>query len=140
MFIFFYKPNFCADCGEKLFDKNHFWTQKLLLKTYFCKNCFIRLKLFLVKQFIIHLTLSAVLILSTNTYINSLKRPTANSKDSSLPTKLINNTINSPIVNKPNTLLKNDEVYLCGARTLKGKKCQRRVKTLGHCWQHQTQK
>lgn len=136
MFNFFYKPNFCPDCGEKLFDKNYFWTQKLLLKTYLCKNCFIRLKTLLVKQIIIYLILSVSLILLTNAYINPTKKPITISKDTNLPTKLIN----SPIVNKPNILLKNDEVYLCGAKTLKGKKCKRKVKILGYCWQHQTQK
>lgn len=136
MFTFFYRPNFCPDCGAKISPKNFGWQEKILL-TCFCSNCFKRLRFVLVKKHFISLISLCLLFLLSNKYFHS--------STSSSPTNLATNSLNKEtlIIPSPkpnpysttNAFIKTEN-FICGAKTRKGKKCQRKVKVLGYCWQH----
>ena len=125
-----YKPNFCSDCGVKLSKDNWRWKQKFLPSCYFCINCARRLEPLIRKKYI-SLGLSFIfLAFLLKSYIFNTTVPTI-IEPKAIPAPILS-TVNSSInINKPSK----DEV-VCGAKTLKGKKCKRRVKAVGYCWQH----
>lgn len=140
MLINLYTPNFCSDCGVKLSLDNWNWKQKWLLKGYFCKNCAKRLKSVTIKSYFLISLFLFLLVLPVKYYFFS--QPT--NLSTSLPTNLANKTLATPVaVDNSKAIIKatNNPVFqLCGAKTLAGKKCQRRVKIPGYCWQHQASK
>lgn len=121
-----YKTNFCCDCGEKLLKK-YFW-QKIFFYNYFCSKCSKKLeKSFLLKNiFLIFLVNIICPIMLVNIYFSN-KPSNITSNILPTPTPFITS---KPLVNKSIIEKK------CGAKTRKGKKCQRKVKTPGYCWQH----
>ena len=130
-----YKPNFCAQCGEKVLRlKSHFWTSRR-----FCDGCARLLR----KERIMPWVLTAVLLTSFG-YIAGRSRTPAPP-----PLTIIrraDSPLSSPEDPGPMTATASDkispsasseeEVYLCGAQTKKGTPCSRRVHGPVRCWQH----
>ena len=130
-----YKPNFCAQCGQKVLRlKSHFWTSRR-----FCDGCARSLR----KERIMPWLLTAVL-LTTVGYI------TGRSRTPAPPPLTIIRRADSPLTSPedpgpikpgaveapPSTASNEEEVYLCGAQTKKGTPCSRRVHGAVRCWQH----
>jgi hypothetical protein len=161
---FLYKPNFCAECGEKIErDSWHFWTSRS-----FCENCepvfranrivpaaMIGAFLFFGGLFFgqvgqrpqkappVISTQSAAAIEKPQTiapkqFLNSNQPQNQNSANERPNTNNDQNAANAkPIVTENiKTAQTPEAVYICGARTQKGTPCSRRVKTPGRCWQH----
>ena len=130
-----YKPNFCAQCGEKVLRlKSHVWTSRR-----FCDGCARALR----KERIMPSLLTAVLLTSFG-YIAGRSRTPAP------PPLTIVRRADSPLSgpedpgSQPATagdrtspsMPSEGEVYLCGAQTKKGTPCSRRVQGPVRCWQH----
>jgi len=125
-----YKSNFCCDCGEKLIKK-YFW-QKMFFYSYFCSKCIKKVrKFFLLKNILLIFLVNIIFpIILINIYLSN-KSLNITTKIPSTPTPFIaSNIIRTTSVDKLTIEEK------CGAKTRKGKKCQRRVKRPGYCWQH----
>lgn len=123
-----YKSNFCCDCGEKLIKK-YFW-QKMFFYSYFCSKCIKKVgKIFLLKNILLIFLVNIIFpIILVNIYLSN---KSLNIKIPSTPTPFVaSNAISKASVDKLTIEEK------CGAKTRKGKKCQRRVKRPGYCWQH----
>lgn len=130
-----YKPNFCAQCGEKVLRlKSHFWTSRR-----FCDGCARALR----RERIMPSLLTAVLLMSFG-YIAGRSRTPAP------PPLTIVRRADSPLSgpedpgSRPATaggrtspsVPSEEEVYSCGAQTGKGTPCSRRVHGPVRCWQH----
>ena len=130
-----YKPNFCAQCGQKVLRlKSHFWTSRS-----FCDACARVLR----KERIIPWLLTASVLMSFGYIAGRSRTP-------SPPPLTIIRRIDSPLSSPedpgPITATASDkispgasseeEVYLCGAQTKKGTPCSRRVHGPVRCWQH----
>ncbi len=126
--MFFYKANFCCDCGIIL--KTTSWKQKFLLSRYFCITCGKRLKVVIWKRRGFKVVLLFLLpIFLTKIYLaNSVSRQD----------HIVYQTTNIQSEKKiPTSSIPREEFWVCEAKTKKGKKCQRRIKKPGYCWQHQ---
>lgn len=130
-----YRPNFCAECGAKVLRLHwHAWTSRR-----FCDNCARRLR----KERLIFWLVVALALLSigfiTGRATRSAPRPLIiersppSTQNSSLQSTKLNEGANPPATKSP-------DVYLCGARTKKGKPCSRRVQGPVRCWQHKGSK
>jgi hypothetical protein len=135
-----YRPNFCAECGEKIVRLRwRFWTSRS-----FCVPC---AKLFLKERLKIPL-ISAALLLSLGFLSGRAGRPAAPPLIIERPA---NSPLNDPQSNSTKTVNQSDsqnrkpdpeptaaeaDVYICGARTKKGSPCSRRVHGPVRCWQH----
>lgn|SRR4030095_6949988 len=128
-----YRPNFCADCGEKIVRlKWHSWTSRR-----FCKTCARRLR----RQRIKPRVMVAVVLLGTGFVTGRLGR-------SAPPPLVIERSANSPLSEPsasgaasaenrpPSPGHAEDPIYICGAKTKKGPPCSRRVHGPVRCWQH----
>ncbi|HEX8173970.1 MAG TPA: hypothetical protein VF543_02505 [Pyrinomonadaceae bacterium] len=155
-----YKPNFCAECGEKITRTRwRAWTSRS-----FCQTCEGRYRR---RRFLVPL-ITAVALLSTGLLMGRAMRPqpppltvqrgelpavstvtaTSGSAKSDRDTEAAANASSSS--NAPKTepgygpdgtsterpTDPEEIVSLCGARTQKGTPCQRRVRGTGRCWQH----
>jgi len=152
-----YKPNFCAECGEKISRTRwRMWTSRS-----FCQNCEGRFR----KRRILVPLVTAAALLATGLLMGRATRPqpppltvqrgelptvtpkpasdkpgadaetTANASSSS------NATGPEPAYGPDGTRTERptdpeETISLCGARTQKGTPCQRRVRGTGRCWQH----
>jgi hypothetical protein len=162
---FLYKPNFCAECGEKIERESwHFWTSRS-----FCENCepvfranrivpvaFLGIALFVTGMFFGQAgqeTRKPVSTLSTQSAALIEKPQPAPSKQlaaanqpiqtQNLPAEQTQPGNSAPAVavrpaaNALPARAAPEAVYTCGARTQKGTPCSRRVKAAGtRCWQH----
>jgi hypothetical protein len=162
---FLYKPNFCAECGEKIERESwHFWTSRS-----FCENCepvfranrivpvaFLGAGLFFTGIFFgqagqryqkpppVTVTQSAAAAekpqIAAPKQFAAANQPLSNANSASEPRGA--NTSPPANTGKPagTESIKSspipEAVYICGARTQKGTPCSRRVKTPGRCWQH----
>jgi hypothetical protein len=139
-----YKPNFCAECGNKLLRLRwHIWTSRK-----FCDNCARRLR----KARATQVLLAALGLMSAGYVAGRARRPTpppllierrADSplKDNAESRKATSATTIPAALNPTPTQnssppVVEDVVYLCGARTKKGTPCSRRVHGPVRCWQH----
>ncbi len=140
-----YRPNFCAECGERLTRKG--W--RALIRARFCGDCVRRLGRNGWVKAIATISIVAVSAFAVGRYL----RPQA-------PPLLIQRAANSPLSDMPvnlkdaaraanhrdsikpnagalNSLPADDNAYICGARTKKGTPCHRRVHAAGErCFQH----
>jgi hypothetical protein len=131
-----YRPNFCAECGEKLLRLHwHFWTSRR-----FCNGCARRLR----RARFLPLLLASLSLLAGGYVIGRVRPPAP-------PPLLIVRRSDSPVNDgQPPTATKNSQgaiqssppttteaVFICGARTKKGTPCSRRVHGPVRCWQHQ---
>jgi hypothetical protein len=129
MLKFYYCPNFCCDCGNKLSRKS--WAYNLLPGKYYCAQCLNRLW----KLILARVTVFVLLLLScflsgklhfqpTSKYIQTKE---IDQKRTEIPIDF-NSASKQSIANistKP-----------CGAKTRKGGSCQRLVRGNNVCWQH----
>lgn len=150
-----YKPNFCAECGERVERTRwHLWTSRR-----FCLAC---AKRFQRSQILLPLIASLALF-SLGLIAGRLQRPAppplivergqlpaapdtdapkagAQSTDGESETPATAAT-SRPGYGPDGTADErptdpNETVSVCGARTQKGTPCQRRVRGTGRCWQH----
>jgi|SRR5688500_3320282 len=128
-----YRPNFCSDCGAKIVRLHwHPWTSRR-----FCDTCARRWR----KERLKLPLISAALLFSMGFVIGRGLRPKP-------PPLIIQRSANSPLAKSENARansqseanspapLAEEAVYICGARTKKGKPCSRRVHQPSRCWQH----
>jgi len=119
-----YRPNFCCECGEKIVRLRwRLWTSRK-----FCDNCsrgvgktpWLQLA-----------TVAAVLLLAGVLIGRGWRREP--------PPLIIERPVQSSTSSQTaitQTAMPQEQVYICGARTKKGKPCSRRVHSLVRCWQH----
>lgn len=123
-----YKSNFCCDCGEKLIKK-YFW-QKIFFYSYFCSKCIKKLeKSFLLKKILLIFLVNIIFPIILINICMSNRSLNITARVSPTPMPFVDS---KPLASK----LVVEEERLCGAKTRKGKKCQRRIKKPGYCWQH----
>ncbi len=149
-----YKPNFCAECGERITRARwHLWTNRR-----FCKDCAPRLR----KSQIFFPLLIGAGLLSIGLFAGRSTRPASppliieRGAVSAVPAPAQNrtagqaspkgtetgNAVPPEIVYGPDGTATerptdpNETISICGARTKKGTPCSRRVRGTGRCWQH----
>ena len=129
--------NFCAECGERLAPKG--WRARLGRRL--CDRCAQRRGAFATFRSLIGVALVGVAAFAIGKYSRTAPPPL-----------IIQRAANSPLYSAPNessipqtsftqpnraTSVANEEGYICGARTKKGRPCQRRVHAPGErCFQH----
>ncbi|HEY6802093.1 MAG TPA: hypothetical protein VI306_00820 [Pyrinomonadaceae bacterium] len=122
-FLALYRPNFCAECGDKIFRLRWpIWTNRR-----FCEDCSPKFRR-------VHWTrklLAVAGVLALGFVVGrAIRRPA--------PPLVIQRNVVAPTPaekeNQPSTLV--DDAYICGARTKKGTPCSRRVHGPVRCWQH----
>ena len=135
--------NFCAECGERLPRKG--W--RLWLRSRFCQHCAQRLGAFMAFRTAFAFGFITVAAFSFGRYLRPSPPPLiiqrlANSPVSDLP---VNFDQNQPAARNATTKptdaaaqpTSDETVYICGARTMKGTPCHRRVHAAGErCFQH----
>lgn len=141
-----YRPNFCADCGERVLRARwHWWTSRK-----FCAPCARRLR----RRRLAGPLLLASALAAAGFLVGRAGRPAPASpfvEPGSLKLSPAAATVAPPEARaapKPEPRYgadgsrderptEPDEVVsVCGARTKKGTACQRRVRGTGRCWQH----
>jgi hypothetical protein len=151
-----YKPNFCAECGEKITRTRwRFYTSRS-----FCLNCEGRFR----KARLLLPLITAVALFSVGLGMGRATRsqpPPLTVQRGELPAALASSSAakesdeaddeagtdtaasprpepkygpNGTATERPTD--PNEIVSICGARTQKGTPCQRRVRGTGRCWQH----
>ena len=129
-----YRPNFCSQCGAKIVRLHwHPWTSRC-----FCDACARALR----KERLRRPLISALLLVSLGVMTGRALRPAP-------PPLIIQRNADSPLLrNKAaeagaigpgansTAAAIEESVYICGARTKKGKPCSRRVHQPERCWQH----
>ena len=127
-----HRPNFCAECGTKILRLGwRLWTNRK-----FCDGCATKLR----KQRWTEATFLIVgIFLAGFALATELKTPPPpliiQRKDAGPASA---NATNNPSTNLPPATI--EEIYICGARTKKGKPCSRRVHGPVRCWQHKGEK
>jgi len=135
-----YRPNFCAECGEKITRLRwRLWTSRR-----FCDAC--------VPRFRKEHWLSPLILISTLLGLGFITGRTLKPEPAPLiiqrgvpavpsATKADRSssaggadTTSATGVTQPS--MGEEQVYMCGARTKKGTPCSRRVHGLVRCWQH----
>lgn len=118
-----YRPNFCCECGEKIVRLRwRLWTSRK-----FCDNCFRRSwKDYWLQRAAVTIGLLLCGILFGRGCRHErpplvIERPVQSTSPTGTPST-------PPPVK--------EQVYICGARTKKGKPCSRRVHGPVRCWQH----
>ena len=137
-----YRPNFCAECGERLAPRG--WRGWISRR--FCGDCARRLGRNSLAKPIAMISIVAVSAFAVGRYLRPPPPPlviqrAANSSLSDLPVNpndsaRATNRLNSA---NPAAVVSNadDPAYICGARTKKGTPCHRRVHVEGdRCFQH----
>ncbi len=158
-----YKPNFCAECGEKI-ERVEWkpWTSRR-----FCDECAAPLEnsirwktgitaigLIVVGVFagqIGRIAPKPIAVANAQTLVSTaspnVARPNQTSTTANNQNVSTNSATNSPVqtsaaqnktaVNPPPIVaVQTEDSYYCGAKTQKGTICTRRVKGGGRCWQH----
>jgi hypothetical protein len=151
-----YKPNFCAECGERIENVRwRFWTSRR-----FCAGCARR---FRKGQILLPLLAGAAIFCSgliAGRVGRSVPPPLVIERGqlSALPAASTTSTGAPPSDAEPGADAQatprpepsygpngtaserptdpNEIVSICGARTQKGTPCKRRVRGVGRCWQH----
>jgi len=127
-----HRPNFCAECGKKILRLRwRLWTNRK-----FCNACAAELRR---QQWVEATVLIVSIFLAGFIVANQLKTPPPpliiqrKENGQASANTSINPSTNSPLANI-------EEIYICGARTKKGKPCSRRVHGPVRCWQHKGEK
>lgn len=150
-----YKPNFCAECGERVERSRwRLWTSRR-----FCPACARRFR----RSQILLPLIAGLALFSLGLIIGRSQRPAPapliiergqfpeapatgaskagpQSQDGESETPK-DTPVSGPIYGPDGTANErptdpNETVSICGARTQKGTPCQRRVRGTGRCWQH----
>ncbi|HSE30969.1 MAG TPA: hypothetical protein VLA93_05290 [Pyrinomonadaceae bacterium] len=127
-FLTLHRPNFCAECGAKILRLRwRLWTNRK-----FCDSCARSLR----RQRWTTAGVITLLIFTTGLILGHRLQP-------SPPPLIIQRTErqsgDSTSGSSPQPLTV-EEVYICGARTKKGRPCSRRVHGPVRCWQHKGEK
>ena len=146
-----YRPNFCAECGERLASRNWYARIKLCARALWCDACARRLGRFGLARFARPAAIISIIAISAFAFGRYL-RPAP-------PPLIISRAANSPLSDLPvnfndtarttnrkqidatsedvTAVDREDAAYICGARTKKGTPCRRRVHVAGErCFQH----
>ncbi|HWN08250.1 MAG TPA: hypothetical protein VNO50_03100 [Pyrinomonadaceae bacterium] len=118
-----YRPNFCAECGEKIvLLRWRVWTSRR-----FCDKCLPRFRS-------TH-SLQAVLIVALLVIPGLLIGRACKTEK---PPLVIQRTVSQPAqsASLPQQPAVIEQSYICGARTKKGTPCSRKVRGPVRCWQH----
>jgi hypothetical protein len=124
-FLTTYRPNFCCECGDKIVRLRwRPWTSRR-----FCDNCFRGEP---AKDYRLRSAALTIVLLLVGLLIGRgcrrerpplvIERPAQQSSQTG-----------TPLSQPPSTT---EQIYVCGARTKKGKPCSRRVHGPVRCWQH----
>jgi len=140
-----YRPNFCAECGERLTRRG--W--RALIRAPFCGDCSRRLGGSGWVKPIATISIVAVSAFAVGRYLRPQFPPlliqrAANSPLSDMPVNLNDSARAAnhrdsirPNAGDLNPQPTDDNAYICGARTKKGTPCHRRVHAAGErCFQH----
>jgi hypothetical protein len=149
-----YRPNFCAECGERVVRASWpLWASRRFCK--YCARNFSRKRF--AKYIIAVIGLVGVgvlvgramrrrpppLVIQSNQHSSAPQRDAVpNQKAEQPPQASRDRTHDSPSVSDPTGARSVDvsdtgeTVHICGARTKKGTPCTRRVEGPGRCWQH----
>ena len=121
-FLTNYRPNFCAECGEKIVRLRwRVWTSRK-----FCDKCGLRFR----KAQWLQSGIATVALVVVGVSIGRVFRREP-------PPLVIERTISSAATPSASPAPAIEEkVYTCGARTKKGTPCSRRVSGPVRCWQH----
>jgi len=120
-FLTDYRPNFCAECGEKIVRLRwRVWTSRR-----FCDKCHGRIGKSLRWQ---RAGLS-ILIVFVGVLIGRGWRREP-------PPLVIQRPASVQTASVTQLTVTTEETYICGARTKKGTPCSRRVRGPVRCWQH----
>jgi len=128
-FLTLHRPNFCAECGAKILRLRwRLWTNRK-----FCDSCARTLR----RQRWTIAGLITVVVFITGFFVGYKLQP-------SPPPLIIQRaepaSRDSSSASTPPQPLTVEEVYICGARTKKGRPCSRRVHGPMRCWQHKGEK
>jgi len=138
-----YRPNFCAECGEKIIRLRwRVWTSRQ-----FCDACSRRFRkerwlsallVIVVLLFLGFITGRALKPEPASLIIQRGARavPSAEGSADNLSGASTTNTELASGIANTRPVTPDEEVYICGARTKKGTPCSRRVHGLVRCWQH----
>ena len=128
-FLTLHRPNFCAECGAKILRLRwRLWTNRK-----FCDSCARELRR---QRWTIAGLVTLVLFITGFFVGHKLQRsPPPLIIQRAEPASGDSNSASTP--RQPLTV---EEVYICGARTKKGRPCSRRVHGPVRCWQHKGEK
>jgi hypothetical protein len=140
-----YRPNFCAECGERLTRRG--W--RALINARFCGDCGRRRGGSGYAKPLAMISIVAVSAFAVGRYLRPPPPPlliqrAANSPLADMPVNLNDSARSADRRNSTNQsaetlnqLSADDKAYICGARTMKGTPCRRRVRVAGErCFQH----
>ena len=139
-----YRPNFCAECGERLARRG--WRAWITAR--FCGDCLRRLGRVGLIRYLTILAITAASAFALGRYLRPTPPPlliqrAANSPLSDLPVNLNESARTTSRINSTNTAATatvssiDEPGFICGARTKKGTPCHRRVHAAGErCFQH----
>jgi hypothetical protein len=147
-----YRPNFCAECGERLARRDwrawvNVWTGAWAGASW-CDDCARRLGKYGFTRRTVIISIIAVSAFVLGRYLRPAPPPlvisrAANSPLSDLPVNFNDHTRPTNGKESDSTsqadagVDREDAAYICGARTRKGTPCRRRVHTAGErCFQH----
>ena len=139
------RPNFCSDCGTKIIRLHwHPWTSRR-----FCASCSQRLKK---ERLTLPLVAGIALFgigLAAGRAARSPTPPMIIERSAALPpanggneakvepaTENPGMNVSASPATESQQLRSSETVYICGARTKKGRPCSRRLPEAVRCWQH----
>lgn len=145
-----YKPNFCAECGERITRARwRVWTSRR-----FCAGCARRLR----RSQILAPVLTGIALFGCGLMTGRRTRqapapliierganspPASAARDDAAAASPVKESLSQPasgygpdgtVMERPTD--QHETVSICGARTKKGTPCSRRVRGTGRCWQH----
>jgi hypothetical protein len=131
-FLTLHRPNFCAECGAKILRLRwRLWTNRK-----FCDSCARTLR----TQRWTTAGLITFLLFITGFILGQRLQPSPPPLIIQRTATLSGGSSGSNSEGPPSPPLTVEEVYICGARTKKGRPCSRRVHGPVRCWQHKGEK
>jgi hypothetical protein len=134
-----YRPNFCAECGEKIIRLRwRVWTNRT-----FCDSCAKRFRKQRLKASLVSTTLLLIIGFVSGRAGRPRRPPltiersaTSISEHPAADRKPNKGSEAEQKIFGDRATVANGPIYICGARTRKGRPCSRRVQALVRCWQH----
>lgn len=129
-----YRPNFCADCGERVLrERWRPWTSNC-----FCLRCEKKFRRQLITPRAVLIGLLIVIALSAAYRagrVANQSAPLIVERQAAAPNEFAGRLAATPSTN--DTESREELAWICGARTKKGAPCSRRVRAQNErCWQH----
>ena len=121
-FLTTYRPNFCCECGNKILRLRwQVWTSRK-----FCDKC----SHSLARAQRLQRAIAIFLLLFVGMLIG---RGCRRERPPLVIERPVQSSSQTDVTTPPASF---ENVYICGARTKKGKPCSRRVQGAVRCWQH----